>query len=167
MDLLNGIDTIINLENEYNGVDIAITPNGGDIRFIDLTRKNKAEMSSWVVRTAEDVLAVTAGTYLDFDCVEASILRQGEYVAFYDAGGDCIGGGVISVVDGTNVKFTTTKGSADMEFANIASIKLHADPFLLDGRTKPIKTTLFKFLILQANADLELGVEILQVGNCI
>lgn len=166
MDLLSGIDTLISLQQEYNGVNIAVTPNGGNVRFIDLTREDKTEMSAWEVRTASIDVAVTAGTSVDFEAVDAAKLRLGEYVGFYDDT-EFLGGGVITSIDGTTVTYTPTKGTEITTPADIDKIVLQKDPLILDGRTKPIHTSLFMHIIVQADADLEFSIEILQVGNCI
>jgi len=166
MNLASGVDKTISLEQRYNGTDIAITPVGGNIRFIDLTREVLSEMSTWEIRTAEIVVAITDSVEGTFEAVDAAKLRQGEYVGFYDADDDFLGGGIITSISGTTVTYKLTKNTSLTE-ANITQIILDGDPILLEGRTKPICSKEFNFMVVQADATVELSIEILQVGNSI
>jgi len=167
MNLTSGTNVLIHAQAAYNNNDIAITPVGGNIRFIDLTNADLTKLESWEIRTADADIAVTATTYNSFEAVDAADLRLGEVISFFDSSDDYIGSGTIETISGTTVGYAKPKNEDDYAFTAVDHITLYADPLLLDERTKPIKTASFKYVWVQADTNLELSIENLHVGNCI
>lgn len=167
MNLISGTDKLIHAQSLFGKNCIALTPVGGNIRFVDLTKADLSNIENWVIRTAEDILAVTLPTAVNFVCVEAAVLRVGEIVGFYDVAGAVVGGGTITSITGTTVTYVPSPTRFEFSAAEIASITqiiLEADPLLLDERTKPVNADEFKYILVQSDANLELSIEILQAG---
>ena len=168
MNLLSGIDTLLYPKQTYGKNCIEITPIGGNIRYIDLTRPTLAEIDNWVVRLVKEELVASLAEVNQFNVAsvaDADKLRLGEIIHLLDNAGDFIGTAHIQSIIGTIITYLPGGGIAfDATAANVTTVVLEADPILLDERSKPIASSKLPYFIVQADAGLELSISILHNG---
>ena len=169
MDLTNGVKTVIPLKAIGNSQPLALTLNGANLRFIDLTSKDTSEIALWTIRTAEENISVTGDsstmTLTMSTSGDENKLRLGEVIELF-ASGTFIG--TVVVLDrqaGSVLVAYTNADSIDLSLVD--TIVLRKDPFMLDGFTKPVESRYFEYFVCQADGDCELGIEQLVRGNFI
>ena len=174
MNLEANTKTLIHARAIYNVKDIAITPIGGNVRFIDLTRENLTDLDTWEIRKADSEIAITpingTFTFTVADIATANTLRISEVLELQTAANVYVGSAYILKIDGTTITYQCS-AKIDFDAFALAATKviLREDPTLLEERTKPITTGAgkMKYLIVEADAAINLSIEMLHVGNCI